>query len=114
VRPGKQAWDVFQEHVSRSYFANHCDCCGPHVSFIGFGLLFSCHREGLAGKSGRNAVSQTAISSGESLIDECLDIAKYWGFFKEPVFDSLGKDSLAVVIIFHISHCSPAKQMLCG
>tara|TARA_R110002012_G_scaffold123887_1_gene274560 strand:+ start:642 stop:962 length:321 start_codon:yes stop_codon:yes gene_type:complete len=103
----QETWDVLQQRVSRSYCAKDGKCLGPHVSAVVFSFLFSCNGEGLAGESASDDINHSLIAVGVPLIEECSDIAKYWGVVEDSVVDSLSDNSLAVLIELDISTVLP-------
>lgn len=51
VPMSKESWDVFQEDVARSYFANHPKGIRPEVTFVGVAQSLSCDTPGLTRES---------------------------------------------------------------
>ncbi len=103
----EESRDVLKEAPSRADLSNNVNCLGPHVSLVVSARALAGEREGLAGKSGADAVNHTLIAFGVPVTNECSDIAEYWSDGEDAVFDSGGEDSLAVVIEFNVTYSSP-------
>jgi hypothetical protein len=99
VSRANKTWDVLQECVSGSYFANDSDGIRPQISFIGIPFPLSSHREGLAGESPRDNIH----SSTPLCTIECSDIIPDRSIFKQSVLDASDKNRLAVRVVFDIA-----------
>jgi hypothetical protein len=98
VLVNKQPWDVLQECVAGSYFANDSDGVRPEISIIGFPLPFSSHRERLARETGRYEIH----FSRPGLPVERSHVIPDWGVADCLVFNPCDKSFLAVGIFFDI------------
>lgn len=106
----KETWYVFQQRESWSNHAKALGGFGPEIPLVfGSGLLTRV-AEWLAGKSSRNDVNHSAISLGVPVTYECSDIAEDGRLGEEPVSDSGGEHSLAVVIVFDVADRIPAEE----
>jgi hypothetical protein len=97
-----ETWDVLQECVSRSYFANDSDGIRPTISFIGFPRPFSSDRERLAGESPENDVNH-------SLIRRCIkgsDVIPDWSIVNKSVLDAFDKMRDTERIVLDVGDCT--------
>ena len=111
VRPGKQPWDVLQQHPSRSYHANAVPRGWPHVARVVCACPSASNGKWLAREAGGKHVSHAAISSGVPVTEECADIAEDGGGVEVPVSDALGEDTLAVVVEFDVADASEPEPL---
>ena len=106
----KQTWDVFQECVSRSYIAQDCKCLRPEVARVVLRFSFASNAEGLTGKAARNHVDKALVLFSGTGLDETVNVPEDWGLVEDAVFDPLGEDLLAVVVVFDIADRCPAEK----
>jgi hypothetical protein len=111
VRPGKQAWDVFQEHKPRPNLRNRANGFRPHVAAVHVCFTLSSDTEWLTGESRCNDINQALICCGESLIVECSDIAEDWGPVKDSIVDPCCQHALTIIIPLDIADSTPAKEL---
>jgi hypothetical protein len=111
MRLSKETWDVLQQHPAGSNDAKDIPRLWPQVPVVVGPETLARDRERLAWESGRNDVNQALIRLGVPFTDECSDIAEDRGLWDESVFDSLGDDSLTVVIGLYVPYRGPAQEM---
>jgi hypothetical protein len=88
----KQAWDIFQEDVARSYFANHPDGIRPEVAVIVGSCSLSGNTPRLAGKAACDDID----SSAPGLAVKGTDIIPDGKPWQDTVSLSLHEHALAV------------------
>ena len=94
---------IFQQNESGADNPDNIGCCGPHVPFVIGMFTLSGDAERLTGKPRGKDINHSRIAFGVPVTDECFDIAEDGGVMQDPVTDSGGKDSLAIIIPFDIS-----------
>jgi hypothetical protein len=109
VGVSKQTWDVLQEHVAGSYFANDPPNVGPEVTRVFFSELFSGDAERLTWETRSDDIHDTTVSPA----GECSQIMEDRGVVKASVSYSLSENFTAIPIYLHISNGteSPNKPL---
>jgi hypothetical protein len=105
----KKPWDILQQHESRSYDANDCRRCRPHVSVVVRSSLPPGNAERLAWESCADDINHTRIACGVPVTDECADIGEDGRGVETAVFDPLRDDFLAVVVPFDVTDGCPSE-----